>query len=93
MVVARDGMAMIMNKEATKSKAVEKLAKDWGINQSEIVAFGDDINDIDMLTYVGIGVAMGNAVNEVKDIADEICLSNEEDGIVEWILRKGLIKK
>ena len=45
-----------------------------------------------MINYVGIGVAMGNAVEEVKAVADEICLSNEEDGIVEWILKNGLIK-
>ena len=93
MVVARDNLAMIMHKEATKAKAIAKLAEIWGINKNEIAAFGDDLNDIDMLNYAGIGVAMGNAVDEVKAIADEVCLSNEEDGIAEWILRKDLIKK
>ena len=52
---------------------------------SEIVAFGDDYADISMLKICGIGVAMGNAVQEVKDIVDDITLSNEEDGAVAYL--------
>ena len=46
-----------------------------------MIAFGDGQNDAGMLKYCGIGVAMGNAIDEVKAIADEVTLSNEEDGI------------
>ena len=83
--VARDGLGMIMHRDATKSKALAELARIWGVSQSEIVAFGDDLNDIDMLTYAGVGVAMGNALEEVKVTADFICLSNNEDGVAKWI--------
>ncbi len=46
-----------------------------------MIAFGDGHNDASMVNYAGIGVAMANAVDNLKDIADEITLSNEEDGI------------
>ncbi|MCL2079415.1 MAG: HAD hydrolase family protein [Oscillospiraceae bacterium] len=83
--VARDGLGMIMHKDATKAKALTQLARLWGISQSEIVAFGDDSNDIDMLAYVGVGVAMGNAINEVKAVADFVCNTNNNDGVAKWI--------
>jgi Cof subfamily protein (haloacid dehalogenase superfamily) len=83
--VARDGLGMIMHKDATKSKALAELARIWGIAQSEIVAFGDDLNDIDMLSYAGFGVAMGNALDEVKAVADYICDTNENDGVAKWL--------
>jgi len=53
--------------------------------ESEIVAFGDDYNDVDMLTDFGIGVAMGNAVGKAKAVADYVCLGNGEDGIAKWL--------
>ena len=86
MIVSREGLAMIMHKDATKSKAVDALARFWGIDRSEIVAFGDDVNDIDLLFYAGLGIAMGNAVEEVKAISDFVCLNNEEDGLAHWIM-------
>lgn len=52
---------------------------------SEIVAFGDDLNDIDMLTECGYGIAVDNAVQEVKKIADFICESNDNDGVAKYI--------
>ena len=85
MNIARDNVAMIMHKEAVKSKAVAVLANYWGINQSEIAAFGDDVNDIDLLEFSGISVAPGNAVVEVKEMADCICDTNENDGVAQWI--------
>ena len=75
----------IMHKEATKSKAVSELAQLWGILPEEIVAFGDELNDLDMLLYAGMGVAMGNALDEVKDVADFICDINDNDGVARWI--------
>jgi len=86
LTVSRDGLGQVMHKDATKSKAIMALAHEWNINKNEIVAFGDDLNDIDMLKCVGIGIAMGNAVNEVKNIVDQKCLSNDEDGVAEWII-------
>jgi len=83
--VARHNFTMIVNEDASKSKAVEALAGYWEINSSEVVAFGDDIIDICMIQYSGIGVAMSNAVDEVKAVADHICDTNENDGVAKWI--------
>jgi len=83
--VTRDDFVMVMHKEATKSSAISALAKHWGILQSEIVSFGDDINDIDLLRYSGIGVAMGNALPDVKAVANQICDTNENDGVAKWL--------
>ena len=85
LTVARDLLGQIMHKEATKSQALVVLTGYWGICKSEIVAFGDDLNDIDMLELAGTSVAMGNALDEVKAAADEICPSNEEEGIAIWL--------
>jgi hypothetical protein len=85
MVIARDGLAMIMHREAVKSKAVAALASHWNIDKSEIAAFGDDLNDLDLLSFCGVGVAMGNALDEVKKAADFVCGTNENDGVAEWL--------
>ncbi|KAJ3123887.1 hypothetical protein HK098_001587 [Nowakowskiella sp. JEL0407] len=51
------------------------------IDKDHIIAFGDMLNDIEMLQYAGIGVAMGNASEDVKSVADRVTLSNNEDGV------------
>ena len=83
--VARHNFTMIVNEDASKSKAIEALAAFWGINSSEVVAFGDDVIDICMIQYSSIGVAMSNAVDEVKAVANQICDTNENDGVAKWI--------
>ena len=85
MVISRDKEAMIMHKEATKSRAVESLAKYWGIVPNEIVAFGDDLIDVELLNFVGTGVAMENALDEVKFVSNCQCPSNDEDGVAQWL--------
>jgi Cof subfamily protein (haloacid dehalogenase superfamily) len=85
-LVREEGLLMvIMHKEAIKSKGIAALAGHWGIKQTEIVAFGDDIIDIDLLEYCGIGVAVSNALNDVKAVADDICESNDNDGVAKWL--------
>ena len=64
-----------------KAKALEAVLNPMGYMQDEIIAFGDGQNDKTMIQYAGIGVAMDNAVEELKEVADEITLSNEDDGI------------
>ena len=64
-----------------KAKALDSVLKPMGFQQKEMVAFGDGDNDATMLSYAGIGVAMDNAQDSLKKIADKITLSNEEDGI------------
>ena len=70
---------------ADKVSAIRAATNYIGIGISDIVAFGDDYNDIEMLKTVGMGVAMGNAIEEVKTIAKHIALSNEEDGAARFI--------
>jgi len=78
-------LGQIMHKEATKSKAITALAQYWDISQSEILAFGDDYNDIEMLCDCGIGVAVANAIDEVKAVVNHICDANENDGVAKWL--------
>ena len=85
LTVSRDGLAQIMHTEATKLQAIRALAARWGIEMSEVVAFGDDLNDVNMLRGCGTGVAMANALDEVKLAADEVCGGNDEDGVAKWI--------
>lgn len=64
-----------------KAKALDTVLIPMGYKKEEMIAFGDGHNDASMVKYAGIGVAMANAVDDLKAIADEITLSNEEDGI------------
>lgn len=68
--------------DATKSLGVEFLAKQWGIKKEEILAIGDQNNDIELLKAGGIAVAMGNATPELKACADYITDTIENDGFV-----------
>ena len=72
-------------KNAGKGMALLRLAKRLGIRNSQIMACGDSGNDIEMLQSVGISVAMSNATEEVKKIANYITLSNEENGVADMI--------
>ena len=72
-------------KNATKEKAIEKLSQHLNLPVENIAAFGDDFSDIGMLKICGRGIAMENAIDEVKSIADEICPSNEDDGVARWM--------
>lgn len=78
-------VAMIMNRQATKANGIKILAAHYGISLEEIAVFGDDYNDIDILQSCGIGIAVDNALPEVKAAADQICGSNEQDGVARWI--------
>ena len=69
----------------TKAFALERLATERGIEAADVIAFGDMPNDIPMLSWAGRGVAVGNAHPDVIDIADDVCASNEEDGVAQVI--------
>jgi len=74
-----------------KGVGVDRILEYYGFNRENAIAFGDGSNDIEMLKTVGIGVAMGNATEDVKEIADEVCASVEEDGIYHFCVKYGLI--
>ncbi len=73
------------NPEATKGNAIKFLANKWGIKQEEIMAIGDQDNDIEMLKAAGVKVAMGNATENLKEIATYITKTVDEDGVVHAI--------
>lgn len=70
-----------LHKSVNKGTGVKAVADAIGIKQSQVICVGDAGNDIDMIHYAGLGVAMGNAYDSVKAIADHITLTNEEDGV------------
>lgn len=75
----------IHNIQSTKMNGIKTLAERYDISPSQIVAFGDDYNDIDMLKSCGMGVAVENALPEVKMAAKGIAESNEQDGVAKWL--------
>lgn len=75
----------ITHRDATKGQALDFLAKKIGALPEEIIAMGDSYNDIDMLKYAGLGVAVANAPPEVQNAADVITLSNIEDGVAVFL--------
>lgn len=87
MLFSENRIITIHNKQSTKINGIKILAERYDISLSQIVAFGDDYNDMDMLRSCGIGVAVENALPEVKKAAKEITESNEQDGVSKWLGR------
>lgn len=69
----------------SKAKAIEEIAKQLGIGVEDMVSFGDDVTDAEMLRLCGIGVAVANAVPKALEAADEVCESNDCDGVAKWL--------
>lgn len=76
---------LVMSQAASKWNAIREVASYFGISISDVVAFGDDHNDIEMLANCGTGVAVANALDEAKAIADQVCVCNDDDGVAKWI--------
>lgn len=72
-------------KGVTKENAIRIVCDACKITSADIIAFGDDYADIGMLKLAGVGVAMGNAIAEVKAVADIVIGTNDEDGIAEYL--------
>ncbi len=75
----------VLTKGVNKAFGLEKLAQKLNIQPSEIAAIGDAANDIEMLEYAGLAIAMGNASEEVKAIADIVTDTNENNGVIKAI--------
>lgn len=71
----------IMNRESHKGAGVAALAEHLGIERHQVICMGDAGNDSHMIDYAGLGIAMGNATDELKAMADHITASNDEDGV------------
>lgn len=75
----------IMPKDVDKAASLDRMLPAIGASRENTVCCGDGFNDISMLQYAGVGVAMGNAQQAVKDAADYITATNDEDGLVQVI--------
>lgn len=75
---------------AGKLDAVKQVAYSLNIALDQVLAFGDDINDIEMIQHCGMGVAMGNALPEVKAATNAVTLTNEEDGLAQFLYQNVL---
>jgi Cof subfamily protein (haloacid dehalogenase superfamily) len=84
-VCSENAFGMIMRRDATKRNGVLAVSEASGIGISDIAAFGDDYNDIDMLKTCGHAIAVANAIPEVKAIAHDICPANDDDGLAHWL--------
>lgn len=74
-----------LNKKVNKGVGVELLAQHLSLSKEEVMTFGDAGNDIHMIEYAGLGIAMENAFDEVKEVANYITKSNEDDGVAKAI--------
>ena len=70
-----------------KGSAVKKVCEHYNILPEEVIAFGDNLNDMSMIKYAGLGVAMGNAEEELKSIADYVTDTNDNDGVAKAIYK------
>ena len=71
------------NSKVSKGKALEFIGKSYSISSQDMIAIGDGANDLSMIQYAGLGVAMGNASEEIKKYAKFITTSNDENGVGE----------
>ena len=81
----------IISKNGGKAKGIQKYLEIYHLNQKDTMAFGDGENDIEMLEYVQLGIAMGNSNEQVKAIADDVTDSVDDDGIEHALIKYHLI--
>jgi Cof subfamily protein (haloacid dehalogenase superfamily) len=73
------------NTKAVKWRAVQEVMNYYEIGEDEVLVFGDDVNDLEMVRECKASVAVMNAIDEVKAVAKHICESNEDDGVAKWL--------
>ena len=83
--------AEIMKKGITKASGIQKIINRAGYRQEDVIAFGDGYNDIEMIQYANIGVAMGNGVDALKEQADLVADTQANDGVVKMLETLNLI--
>ncbi|MCK8824072.1 Cof-type HAD-IIB family hydrolase [Fuchsiella alkaliacetigena] len=88
---SKDRFVEIMQAGVSKGVALLDLARDLGIDYKEVIAIGDSLNDLEMIKEAGLGVAVANANPELKEEADYITASNEENGVAE-VIKKFILR-
>lgn len=83
--VANGHLMQIMSKSVTKWNGVKAMLDICNLSAEETMYFGDDYDDIEPIKMCGVGVAVSNAIDEVKAVADHIAESNDDDGVAKFI--------
>ncbi|MCL2047403.1 MAG: HAD family hydrolase [Defluviitaleaceae bacterium] len=86
MISDRGTLVQIISPTVSKYKSLKIVLRTFTINIGNVVVFGDDVQDIEMIKNCGVGVAMGNSIQDAKDVADFISKSNDEDGIYDFLI-------
>lgn len=81
----------LISKTANKGTAIHRTAEYLGVDVKDTIAFGDSMNDYQMIEYAGLGIVMENGDEELKKIADRVCESVHDDGVVRELGRMGMI--
>ena len=76
---------------AQKGLALAALCRETGVSMEQTMAFGDGLNDISVLRAAKIGIAMGNAAQEIRAIADYVTDTNDHDGVAAALLHFGIV--
>ncbi len=81
----------VLEDAGSKARGIDSIARHLGYTAANVMAFGDGINDSEMIAHVGLGVAMGNALPELKHIAQYVTSDIEDDGILNALIRLQMI--
>lgn len=81
----------IFDGAGSKARGIQAAAEHLGLKMENVMAFGDGLNDIEMLSQVGVGVAMGNGHEELKKVATHVTATIEQDGVYQFLHKAGLI--
>ena len=90
-VRSSDILLEIMDKSVSKATGIKVMLEHFGLAAEESLAFGDNYNDVEMLELCGTSVAMGNAPEDIKKLATAVTLSNEEDGLADYLVKSGMV--
>ena len=91
MAISWERAADVVSAKSGKGNAIGKVLAYFGLEPKDAMAFGDHYNDLEMMQAVGTGVAMGNATEALKAVADDVCGHVSEDGIYHYCRKIGLI--
>ncbi len=81
----------VLPKNGSKAETLKIVAEEFGFKREDIIAFGDGNNDMEMIAYAGVGIAMANGKKELKEISDFVTLSNNDGGICHGLKEYGVI--
>lgn len=84
--------ADVVERQISKAEGLKRLCAHYGIDMSHTVAFGDSMNDYEIIREAGVGVAMGNAIEPLKEVADYVTADIRNDGIWKGCIALGLLK-